>query len=70
MIVVSCNISYVKMIALNQRAIITINDQMCSASCPNMIQLAEKHRLSLRPHPVSAKRLCLSFLKDRRHGTT
>lgn len=26
--------------ALNQRAIITINDQMCSASCPNMIQLA------------------------------
>lgn len=31
MIVVSCNISYVKMIAFNQRAIITINDQMCSA---------------------------------------
>ena len=39
---VSCNISYVKMMAFNQRAIIAINDQMCSASCPNMIQLAEK----------------------------
>lgn len=30
------------MMAFNQRTITTINDQMCSASCSDMIQLAVK----------------------------
>lgn len=42
--------------ALNQRAIITINDQMCSASCPNMIQLAA--------NTYSLQGLTLWMLKD------